>query len=97
MFPDEISQRYNIIEIEEKYYFFLIGLPSFPRMVKPIDKAPVKVSLVKVAVHAGRKVMMEVDEKYCADYWRSTGDFRPTAQASSNPLIKYNYFVLIKF
>jgi hypothetical protein len=69
LFPDEISQHDNIIEIEEKYYLFLIGLPSFPRMVKTIDKVPVNMSLVKVAVHADHKVMMEVDEKYCADYW----------------------------
>jgi hypothetical protein len=42
--------------------------------------------LGKVAVWVRHKVLMEVD-LYFADCWKSTRDFRPTAQASPYPLI----------
>jgi len=51
---------------------------------------PIHLSLEEVAVHAGHKVLMEVDY-YFTDCWWTTRDFRPAAQASPNLLTKPNY------
>ncbi len=44
------------------FFFFLISQPSFPRMVMLTDQAPVHLSQEEVAVHAGREVLMDVDD-----------------------------------
>ncbi len=43
----------------------------------------------EVIVHTGYEVLMEVD----ADFWQSTRDLRPAAQALPNPVIKYYYYI----
>jgi hypothetical protein len=48
-------------------------------------------SLEDVAAHAGHKVLMEVDHNIWLIVCDPQKDFRPTAQASPNALIKYNY------
>jgi hypothetical protein len=40
---------------------FLYGQVCFPRMVKPIEEAPIFLSLEKVTVRAGPKVLIVVD------------------------------------
>jgi hypothetical protein len=48
-------------------------------------------SSADVAAHAGHKVLMEVDHNISLNVCDPQKDFRPTAQASPNALIKYNY------
>ncbi len=43
-------------------FFFLIYTWIFSRMVRPIDKAPISLSEEEVALHAGHKVLVEVDK-----------------------------------
>ncbi len=43
------------------HLLLLIGQPSFPGMVMPIDEAPICLSVEEVAVHAGNKVLMEIE------------------------------------
>jgi len=44
--------------------------------------------LEEVAVQAGHVVLVVVDS-YVTDCWWFRRDFRPAAQASPNPIIKY--------
>ncbi len=39
----------------------MFGPLSFPGMVRPIECSPIYLSLEEVTVHAGHKVLMEVD------------------------------------
>ncbi len=41
---------------------FLNGQPSFVRMIRPIEKAPICLSLEKVALCAANEVLVEVDD-----------------------------------
>ena len=41
--------------------FLLVCKAKFPKMVRPVDYAPNRLSLDEVTVHASRKVLMEVD------------------------------------
>ncbi len=41
--------------------FIFFGQPSFPRLARPVDKAPISMSWEEVTVRAGHKVLMEVD------------------------------------
>jgi len=43
--------------------FCLIMQLSFPEMVKPIDYAPIGLSMEEVAVCPGRKVLVEVNNE----------------------------------
>ncbi len=43
------------------HLLLLIGQPSFPGMVMPIDEAPICLPVEEVAVHAGNEVLMEVE------------------------------------
>jgi hypothetical protein len=40
--------------------FYLFGQPSFSRILKPIESAPISLYLEEVTVGAGHKVLMEV-------------------------------------
>ena len=42
-------------------YFFLLGQASFPIMVRPIEQAPIGISLEQVAVRAGHEVLIVAD------------------------------------
>ncbi len=42
--------------------FYLFGQPSFSIILKPIEYAPISLSLEEFAVGAGHKVLMEVDD-----------------------------------
>ncbi len=42
-------------------FFILFGQPSFPRMARPIDEAPISMFLEEVTVHGAHEVLMEVD------------------------------------
>ncbi len=39
-----------------------IGQPNFPRIVRPIDQAPICLSLEEVSVCADHQVLLEVDD-----------------------------------
>ena len=43
------------------FFFSLFGQPSFLSMVKPVEQAPICLSLEEVEVHAGHEGLMEVD------------------------------------
>ncbi len=43
-------------------FFFLSGLPSFPRMVRPIEWPPICQTLEEVTRRAVHKVLMEIDD-----------------------------------
>ncbi len=60
-------------------------------MVRPIEQAPIGLSMEQVAKHAGQEVSMFTA---CC---QSTRYFRPIAQASTNPLTKYNYHCYINY
>ena len=42
--------------------------PSFPGMIRPLEQAPIHLSMDKVAVHSGHEVLM-VDDLYFTDCW----------------------------
>jgi len=42
--------------------FLLIKQSGFPRMVRPIGYIPIHLPMEEVAMHAGHKVLMEVDD-----------------------------------
>jgi hypothetical protein len=42
--------------------FLLVCKAKFPKMVRPVDYAPNRLSFDEVTVHASRKVLMEVDD-----------------------------------
>jgi hypothetical protein len=44
------------------FFFFLIGKPSFSRMVRPVHQVPICLFVEEVALSAGSKVLMEVDD-----------------------------------
>jgi hypothetical protein len=49
-------------------------------MDKPIEQSPIHLSLEEVAVRAGHKVLMEVDDNILPIVAEPQGDFSPTAQ-----------------
>ncbi len=51
-------------------------------MLRPIELAPIDLSLEEVSAQAGHKVFMEVDDNISLLVDKSTWDFRPSAQAS---------------
>ncbi len=66
-------------------------------MVKPIDQAPIHLSLEQVALHAGRKAWLEVDDNCALIVGYPFVDFRLAAQASPKALINYCFITLINF
>ncbi len=42
--------------------YFLFVQPSFPIMVRPIEKAPISLSLEQVAVRAGHEVLTNISQ-----------------------------------
>ncbi len=44
------------------FFIFLIGKPSFSRMVRPVDQVPINLFMEEAALSAGSKVLMEVDD-----------------------------------
>jgi len=63
-------------------------------MVRPIEQEPIHLSLDEVAVRAGHEVLM-VGDLYFTGCWWSMRDFRPAAQASTNPLINITITLII--
>ncbi len=49
------------LTLEHFIVFFLLGKLSFPRMVRPLEWAPIGLPLKEVAVHAGHKLLIEAD------------------------------------
>ncbi len=52
----------KVISKQKRLFFYLFGQASFPRVVKPIDYAAIRLSLEGVAVLPGHKVLMDVDD-----------------------------------
>ncbi len=61
-------------------------------MVRPIELAPIHLSLDEVAGRADHKVLMVVD-LYFTDCWWSTRDFWPAANA--HPIYLLNIVILL--
>ncbi len=71
--------------------FFLFGQPSFLIMVMPIEQVPISLSLEEVAVCAGHKVSMEVDNNNALIVGDLLGILGQQAQASHNLITKCYY------
>ncbi len=52
-------EAFNVANIIHLFFFVWT---SFPRIIRPIEYAPIRLSMKEVAVCAGRKVSMEVDD-----------------------------------
>jgi hypothetical protein len=81
----------SITSCQVEILMLLFGQASFHGMARQIEYGSIHLTSKEFAVHAGHKVLMEVD-LYFTDCWRSARDFRSAAQASPNPLNKY-YFI----
>ncbi len=51
--PHSFQLKYN--------FFFLLGQPSFPGIVRPKEETPIHLYLEDTAARAGDKVLMELD------------------------------------
>ncbi len=59
-----LSSSHSCKDAKSQLFNFLLvwGQPSFSRILKPIEQAPISLSLEEVTVRAGHKVLMEVDD-----------------------------------
>ncbi len=63
-------------------------------MVWPKEYAPTHLSLEEVAVRDCQKVLTGSLRQYFVDFWCSTVNFRPPAQASPNSLVNFTIITI---
>jgi hypothetical protein len=52
----------KVLNCTTPLFSFLFGQPSFLGLARPIENVLICLSLEEIAVHAGHKVLMEVDK-----------------------------------